>query len=162
MRYVKLFEEFSMPKAVYHNSGEKVPVLTDRPMWFSLTLEMGLGYFDNMMMDTDESYLYKATLQKDLKILEDEKEIEKFFSDNDLDFNDWVTDVVGNPDQEDLLDLEGTKTLIEAGYDGVVYPDYNPWDPSEDVETLILFNPKKSLASWNEMNGEKELKALNR
>jgi hypothetical protein len=160
MRYVKLFEEFSMPKAVYHNSGEKVPVLTNRPMWFSLTLEMGLGYFDNMMMDTGESHLYKATLKNGLKIMEDEAE--EFFSSNDLDYQEWIVDVVGNPDQEDLLALEGTKTLIKAGYDGVVYPDYNPWDPSEDVETLILFDPKKSLTSWNEMNGEKELKALNR
>lgn len=146
MKHIKLFEEFSNKKlVVYHNSGVPVNTLTDRPMWFSLTLDSGLGFYDNMMMDTGESYLYKAEFIGNF--IEREK-LAKLFDKNGVDFEDWEVEVVNNPDEEDLMELEGTKLIIENGYDGAMYFDYDPWDSDEDILTLIVFKPKSISKSF--------------
>jgi hypothetical protein len=53
------------------------------------------------------------------------------------------------------MSLDGTKLLMNNGYSGIIYPDYDPSDSNEDIDTLIIFNPRKTVT------GFRLIKALN-
>ena len=157
MKHLKLFESFTQDQpqslVVFHNSYEPIPELSNRTMWFSLDLKSGLGFYDNAVLDTGAGHLYRAEVRA--KILTDPKPL---FDEAELDFWEWVADVVGNPSEEEVESLEGTQMIKAAGWQGVIYPDYDPWDSQADIDTLILFDPKQVMVSWQEIDAAAELK----
>ena len=146
-----LFESFDdgsiIPGKVYHNSPILINELGESPMWFSLDLETGNEYYKNMVFNNDESYLYEGTVSSKIPYLFS-KHIMDLFKSRDIDLDDWISDIVGNPDEDEVLALEGTSALIENGYDGIIHPDYDPTDPQMDIDVLLIFNPKRSVTGF--------------
>ena len=136
-----------VPNKVYHNSPVVISNLDESPMWFSLDLKYGEEYYNNRIFDGDQSYLYEGTVKDQIPHIYSDV-IANLFSDSGIDTEDWIANIVGNPDEEEVMSLEGTKILIENGYTGIVHPDYDPFDPSNDVDTLLIFNPKKTVSGF--------------
>jgi hypothetical protein len=136
-----------IPNNVYHNSPVAINILGESPMWFSLDLEHGNEYYNNMIFDRGESYLYEGVVRDTIPHIYSDV-ISNLFSDNGIDTEDWIGSIVGNPDEEEVMSLDGTKILMENNYSGIVYPDYDPFDPSDDVDTLLIFNPKKTVSGF--------------
>jgi hypothetical protein len=156
MIHIQAYENFlfenmddngSIPNKVYHNSPSIINELGESPMWFSLDLETGKEYYNNMIFDGGVSYLYEGTVNEKIPNLYSNNIIELFRS-RDIDINDWIADIVGNPSEDEVMSLEGTSVLIENGYAGIIHPDYDPADPQMDIEVLLIFNPKKSVTGF--------------
>lgn len=157
LKHIKLFENMHNKKIIaYHNSRSPIKILTDQPMWFSLDTDGALGHYDNSMMDINESYLYKAEIIANIL---DSDSINEFFDRNNIDLNEWICDMVGNPTNEEIMNLEGTKKIISSGYDGVIHEDYDQWDPNYNTDVLILFKPKSKIVKWEKMDNANELLA---
>jgi hypothetical protein len=161
MKHIKLFEQFvneagnkspyirngKVAGKVYHVAGTPIKALTSDPMWFALEKEHSDdGWYKNTL-EYGEAYQYSAKIRGKVGYIF-ERDIEKLFEDNDIDADDWMIEIVGNPDAEYVMALEGTKLLIKNGYDGIVYPDYDPRDFQADLDALIVFNAKKNVKSW--------------
>lgn len=136
-----------IPNKVYHNSPVIINILGESPMWFSLDLEHGKEYYNNMIFDRGESYLYEGIIKDQIPHIYSDT-VSNLFSDKGIDTEDWIADIVGNPDEEEVMSLEGTKLLIENGYSGIVHPDYDPFDPDNDIDTLLIFNPRKTVTGF--------------
>ena len=157
LKHLKLFEDAHNDKIVaYHNSRTPIKNLTDQTMWFSLDLDGALGHYDNSIMDINKSYLYKAEIIANIL---DSDSIGEFFHKNNIDLDEWICDMVGNPTQEEIMNMEGTKKIIGSGYDGVIHTDYDQWDPSYDTDVLILFKPKSKIFRWEKIDNANKLLA---
>lgn len=127
-------------------------------MWFTLNIEDGLGFYDNRLMDGEESFLYSGNANGNFADMET---LEKLFNVAKLDLGDYIAEIVGNPDEEDVMDLEGTDLVISKGYDGIIYPDYNPWDSQEDIDVILIFKPKGIVSNFAPIQGiEKKLEQV--
>jgi hypothetical protein len=136
-----------IPNKVYHNSPIKINSLGDSPMWFSLEREYGEEYYNNRLLDGGPSYLYEGIIKSGIPHIYSDY-ITRIFAENEIDQDEWISEIVGNPDSDEVMSLEGTKIIMNAGYPGIVYPDYDPFDYDNDVDTLIIFNPKKTVTAF--------------
>ena len=145
--FERMDDDSFIPNKVYHNSPIRINLLSDQPMWFSLDRKYGEEYFNNRLFDGGQSYLYEGTIKTEIPHIYSDY-ITHLFTENGIDQEEWIIDIVGNPDSEEVMSMEGTKLLINSGYSGIVYPDYDPFDSDNDVDTLIIFNPKKTLTEF--------------
>jgi hypothetical protein len=136
-----------VPNTVYHNSPSIINNLTESPMWFSLDLKNGEEYYNNRMFDSDESYLYEGIVKDQIPHIYSDS-IVNLFNDGGIDIEEWIGDIVSNPDEEEVMSLDGTKLLMNNGYSGIIYPDYDPSDSNKDIDTLIIFNPRKTVTGF--------------
>ena len=140
---IKFPEDVKINHKIYHNSGTKVKSLGSTVMWFALNLTDANGWYDNMVDDADESFLYECTLKSGLKIAD--------YKTFDHDINDLEVVLVGNPTHEEVMNLEGVQTLIQKDYAGLVFSDYDPNDSQQDSDSLILFNPRDSISNFKQI-----------
>ena len=137
-----------LSKKVYHTSGTEINSLGITPMWFALEKNHSDdGWFQNMLDDTGEAYQYEAQISGKIADLED-PEVAELFKEIEEDPRDWEIEIVSNPTSEQVMELEGTKALIDAGYAGVIYTDYDPRDWDYDLEALIVFNPLRDVKNF--------------
>lgn len=136
-----------IPNKVYHNSPVIIDNLGESPMWFSLDIKYGEEYFNNRIFDSGESYLYEGIVRCRIPHIYSDT-ISNLFSDSGIDVEDWIANIVGNPESDEVLSLDGTILLIENGYQGIVHPDYDPFDTNNDVDTLLIFNPNKTVKDF--------------
>lgn len=132
-------------KKVYHNSPQKISSLKSEVMWFSLNKNDGLGWYEARKDEGGSSYLYEAILASSAKIA-NENDMTKLFK--DIDLYDFISEIVSNPDHKEVMRNPGTKVLIESGYDGIVYADYDPRDSQRDLDALLVFDPKKNISNF--------------
>lgn len=141
---IRVFEQVRI-KEGYHTSPVKISSLKNEVMWFALNEEEGLGWFESQKSERGQAYLYECILDSSIKIA-DERDLDKLFRNTDNE--DYIIDVVGNPEPDEIMDNPGTQILIDAGYDGVVYADYDPRDFQKDLDALMIFNPKKNISNF--------------
>jgi hypothetical protein len=153
-RWVKLFEDFSNQQTltVYHNSPSKIDEFTSRPIWASLELDESLAFYDNSMETIGESYLYEIVVKGNF-----EWDIDTTLEENGIDSYEYLADITSNPSEEELLSYPGTKLFIDKGFDGIIHSDYYQWDPSQDTDVILIFNPIKSFVSVKLMKNAQSL-----
>jgi hypothetical protein len=152
MRHIQLFEEHitgSRIDKIYHVSRSPISQISSSPMWFSLTLENALGFFDSALME-GPAHLYEATLSPDAQIATDPEEA---LEEQGIDSEEYLATIVSNPSSDEVMALEGTQMLLSQGFNGMIYPDYDMWDTDRDVDTLLIFTPEQSIKNFREIDG---------
>ena len=157
MKHIKLFEQFinesylngtTVKSKVYHVSRVEIKRFENKPLWFALEKEHSTdGWYNNTIEDRGEAFQYEAKIKGKIGTL-DNPEIVEIFNKLGTDPMDWETDLLQNPTPEEVLATQETKALIEAGWDGIIYYDYDPRDWNSDLEALIVFDPTKSVKGW--------------
>ena len=156
MRHIQMFEAFGVQShlssdnvaSVYHVSISEIKELTSDPMWFALEKSHSdEGWFLNALENDGEAYQYSGRFVGKVGFLYD-PEVKAVFDAIDEDPDDYSTELVSNPTAEEVMNLKATKALIDAGYDGLIYYDYDPRDFQNDLEALIVYNPLKSIRDW--------------
>jgi hypothetical protein len=125
---------------VYHVSSKMITDLENRPMWFALEKSHSDAWLKNTEQQHDKAFQYSAKIKGKISHITDEDVIQVFDNIGE-DPEDWVTEIVGNPSGEEVMSLEGTKALIKAGYQGIIYSDYDPRNWDNDLDALIIFKP---------------------
>lgn len=147
MKYIKTYESLTSEKSliVYHNSPTKINTLIKRPIWAALDLKEGICYYQNMIEQSGESYLYE------LKIVGNffNDGLEMLLGEKGIDYYDFLSDLTANPSAEEILDMDAVKLLINMGYNGLVHEDYHPCDHSKDTDVILIFDPLVSVVSIN-------------
>ena len=149
---MKTFKEYLTEAAqikIYHTSKNKISSLKSDPMWFAIKLSHAVkGWHKNNKDEGLNSFVYETTLNGKIAKAKS-KVIQNLFIKNDVDLEDYVIELVGNPSAAEVKNMDGTKLLIKNGYDGIQYDDYDPRDFSNDLAAILLFNPKKSSRGWD-------------
>ena len=150
----KLFEEtgyfdsLSNELVVYHVSSKQIDQLDNRPLWFALEKSHSDdGWLANTLDAAGQAFQYRAVVIGRFANLED-PEVLEIFDRVGEDPGDWLDWIVSNPSPEEVFGLAGTRALIEEGYAGAVYPDYDPRDWSQDLLALLVFDPSKWVKEW--------------
>ena len=138
-----MFGEEVKVNKIYHTSGVKTKGQST-PMWFALELKHALdGWLPNRVEDGGQGFVYE-TKPKGNIAQEDDPKVKKLFKDAKEDLDDYTVDLVENPTAKEVLAMKGTKLLMDNGYSGLVYSDYDPRDFQKDLPAIIIFNPKKN------------------
>ena len=146
-KYDQMLGEKVTVNKVYHTSSVKTKAYAT-PMWFALEFSHAVdGWLANTIKDSGKGFVYE-TKPKGNIAQEDDAEVKKLFKNANQNLNDYIIDLVENPSSKEVLRMEGTKLLIDNGYSGMVYNDYDPRDFQKDLPALIIFNPKKDASSF--------------
>ena len=147
--------EYSDGQLVYHVGGYKFDKLNNLPTWFALEKSHSdSGWFQNMLDSAGEAYQYQARISGKVAHIFDD-EIEGLFNSNNIDADDWIMSIIENPEPNEVLKLKGTELLMKTGYDGIVYPDYDPNDWDSDLDALIVFKPDNSVRDFKLIKSKK-------
>lgn len=157
MKHIKLFEQFinesylngtALKGKVYHVSGVEIKRVENKPLWFALEKDHSVdGWYENRIDDGGDAFQYEAKVNGKVGNLDD-KEVEEIFKELGTDPMEWEIALVQNPTPEEVLAMKETKALMDAGYAGIIYYDYDPRDSQSDLEAVIVFEPKKSIKGW--------------
>jgi hypothetical protein len=139
---------------VYHNSPSKISEFITRPLWASLDLEQALAFYDNAVETIGESYIYEIVVKGNFNWDPD-----AMLEENGIDSYEYLADITSNPTEEELLSFPGTKLFLSKGLDGIIHSDYDQWDPSHDIDVILIFDPKKTFISVKEVTSAKKLLA---
>jgi hypothetical protein len=130
---------------LWHVSKSKITSLGKTPMFFALEKEHSLGWYKSAFEDgAYKVYMYKATLKPDVNIVS-YKELKQILAIHD---DGYINMILSNPTSSEILNDEITKAAIKNGIDGIIYFDYDPRDFNNDLEAVLLFNPKQSISSF--------------
>lgn len=136
---------------VWHTSGETIRKPTKRPMWFAIEKSHAIdGWSKNIEDEGGVSYIYESRVKGNIADYDDSK-INNMFDDAGVDIEEYTIEIAGNPSEKQLMAEAGTKLLIENGYDGIVYNDYDPRDWNKDLKAVVIFDPTKSLSGWKQI-----------
>ena len=130
---------------IYHMANVPIPSLSSRPMWFWMEEELGHILYDRNQQEGRDTYLYEANVAGNIADTSDQ-EIKDLFEQNGV--IDFVGELASNPSEDEVLAFDGTKVLLENGYDGLIFWDYHPGDSQQDAKALIIFNTAKSVSNW--------------
>lgn len=163
MKHIKPFEQFinelldyslylkdrNVKGKVYHVSRIEINKLTNQPMWFALEKTHSTkGWFKNIIDENGkEAYQYEADIVGKIADINDPV-IKKIFSEISENPLDWQSEIIGNPSPNEVMKLKGTIALIKAGWDGLIYSDYDPRNWSDELDALIIFNPLKTVKNF--------------
>lgn len=138
-------EMLTHDERVWHVGPQKFASPETRPMWFALERSHSDAWFQNTLYDNGHAHQYSARVNGDIVHIDD---VRDQLEASDIDPREWIAEVVGNPDSDEVLALEGTQMLMSLGYSGVIYPDYDPRDFQKDLDALLVFDPRKSLSDF--------------
>lgn len=138
------------PRNIYHTSLNKIKSLESNPMFFALDESAAKdGWFANAVQEGNKPTLYKSNMPSKIASIQD-KEVVDLFKKNNINVEDYMADLASNPTSEEILSYPATKLLQDNGYQGLKVTDYDPRDVSKDLDSLLIFDPKKSLSSFDE------------
>ncbi len=137
------------PRNIYHTSLNKIKSLNSNPMFFALDESAAKdGWFANAVQEGNKPTLYKSNMPSKIASIQD-KEVVDLFKKNNINVEDYMADLASNPTSEEILSYPATKLLQDNGYQGLKVIDYDPRDVSKDLDSLLIFDPKKSLSSFD-------------
>ena len=163
---------------VFHNSPIPISSVGKDPMWFTIRIKDGMGYYEALKKESGNAYLYETRFtgdriasllnKKEEKKLNQEmiKEMEKNLSPlekkhgvkGEVVPNFWekyVEKLVENPTGREVSKMYQTKQLSKLGYQAVLYWDYDPRDSNKDLEAFLIFNPPNSTSGLKEVKKRK-------
>lgn len=150
MKYKK-FQDFileslrSQQLRVYSTFSSPLTRLAPVARWFSLNEDEAKMYHQLSLRESDIAYTYEFKINAKIANFIDTEEIA---DDNDIDYYDFVADMVSNPSANEVKNNQMVKILQKMGYEGVYLSDYHPENPQKDITTLMLFDAKKSTISF--------------
>lgn len=147
MKWIKTFEKFEddFNMIAWHTAFSEIQDFNPWPTWFTTHFEFAKAYHANSKEVSANVHTYKVRILG--KILTQE-EAQEFAKTINLDFEEIVTDLTGNPS------IEERKILVEPFLnvcDGFFHWDYDPRDWG-DGDSLIIFNPRKTVELIREVN----------
>lgn len=122
----------------YHTSPEKLNYLGSNPMWFSTSEDLARVYHKNALEEGD-SFTYKVLIEGKILSLEEAEEISDKMG---IDFYELTNDLVSNPSSSEVKEMIQD---FEKICDGFYLSDYDPRDPMNDVESILIFNPQENV-----------------
>lgn len=122
----------------YHTSPEKLNYLGSNPMWFSTSEDLARIYHKNALEEGD-SFTYKVLIEGKILSLEEAEEISDKMG---IDFYELTSDLVSNPSSSEVKEMIQD---FEKICDGFYLSDYDPRDPMNDVESILIFNPQENV-----------------
>ena len=137
-----LLEQSSIGK-IYHVTNVPISSLSPRPMWFWMDEQLGHVMYDGDKEEGRDAYLYEASVSGNIADLDDQR-VKDLLEQNGVEYYDGA--MASNPTEEEVLAHEGTKVLLDNGYDGVIFWDYHPADSQRDAKSLMIFNTANYLA----------------
>jgi hypothetical protein len=138
-------DDLNKDRTLYHVSYTQIKDIINKPMWGTLTFEEGLEYYEYLADDNDgQAYLYEIKVNGKFPHIYDVKEV---FDENNIDLDDYIEFLGSSPTEHEILKETGTILLLNAGYSGVIHPDTSP--TGEVLDTMLVFNPKESVTSFN-------------
>ena len=156
---------------VFHNSPIPISSVGKDPMWFTIRIKDGMGYYEALKKESGNAYLYETRFtgdriasllnKKEEKKLNQEmiKELEKKHGPGiSVEPNYWekyVEKLVENPTGREVSKMYQTKQLSKLGYQAVLYWDYDPRDSNKDLEAFLIFNPPNSTSGLKEVKKRK-------
>jgi len=135
----------------WHTSGKKIESLKPKgALWFALSKEHAVdGWIPNKIDDSGKAFLHEAKISGKIAESKD-KAVEGLFDEARIDMREYILELVSNPSQKEVREHPGTKLLQKAGYEGFIYPDYDPRDFQKDLDALLVFDPK-SVTDWKHL-----------
>ena len=154
---VELAEAKVRVNKIYHTSYRKTRPFSN-PMWFAVNIKHAVdGWYVNAIDDHDSGFIYETKPKGDLA-QEDDAKVKKLFKDAKLDMSDYIVELVENPTPKEVLAMKETQLLIDNGYSGFVYSDYDPRDFDRDAPALLMFDAKKDTAPWKLIKDSTKIK----
>lgn len=132
-------------KRIWHTSAQQFKIDQSRtPVWFAVVKKHAVnGWYENLIDNgSDEAYIYECAFSGNLAT---DDEARALFEKNKIDYDDYVIDLVENPEASKVLRMAGTRLLVKNGYDALQYMDYDPTDWNKDAPAIIVFNPSKTV-----------------
>jgi hypothetical protein len=144
--FEQLFE--SSADDIFHVSPSQILSLDSRPMFFAISRHDSDGWFENSLDDWGEAWQYGGRLSGRGVWINDPKIVQML---DDVD--ETLALLLGNPEAEDILGDPGLQRIMRVA-DAILIPDYNPWNWDEDSDSLLVFNPQKSIRGFREIRHE--------
>jgi hypothetical protein len=150
---MKSFQEFermfeSSADDVFHVSPGEIRSLDSRPMFFAISRHDSDGWFQNLLDDGREAWQFGGRFSgRGVRI--DDPEIVQMLDDVD----ETLALLLSNPDAEDILGDPGLQRVMKAA-DAILIPDYNPWNFDEESDSLLVFDPQKSIREFKVIRHE--------
>ena len=162
LRFKHYLSEAPRISKIFHNSSEQLSSFDRDPMWFTIRLKDGMGYYKKMKDDGEDAHLYETRFTGDrIANLLNKKEMKKLSQEMEDEFdqkvapNYWekyVEKLVENPTGKDVSYMDQTEALSDLGYQAVLYWDYDPRNSNKDLEAFLILDPP------NRTSGLKEVK----
>jgi hypothetical protein len=130
----------------WHTSVNKVNKINNSPMWFAPSEELARVYYSNIELDQGQAYIYKASITGNIL---SNNELIKLSENLGIDYNDLMANLSSNPPEEEVNELT---RVFRNKCDGFFMEDYDPRDPSKDIESILVFDPIKNVESFISLN----------
>jgi lambda repressor-like predicted transcriptional regulator len=154
---VELVEAKVRVNKIYHTSFQKTRPFSN-PMWFAVNIKHAVdGWYVNAMDDHDSGFIYETKPKGELA-QEDDAKVKTLFKDAKLNMSNYIVELVENPTPKEVLAMKETQLLIDNGYSGFVYSDYDPRDFDRDAPALLMFDAKKDTAPWKLIKDSTKIK----
>ena len=154
---VELAEAKVRVTKIYHTSFQKTSAFNN-PMWFAVNIKHAVdGWYVNAMDDHDSGFIYETKPKGELA-QEDDAKVKTLFKDAKLNMSNYIVELVENPTPKEVLAMKETQLLIDNGYSGFVYSDYDPRNFDRDAPALLMFNAKKDTAPWKLIKDSTKIK----
>lgn len=154
---VELAEAKVRVNKIYHTSYQKTRAFNN-PMWFAVNIKHAVdGWYVNAIDDHGSGFIYETKPKGELA-QEDDAKVKKLFKDAKLDMSNYIVELVENPTPKEVLAMKETQLLIDNGYSGFVYSDYDPRDFDRDAPALLIFDAKKDTTAWKLIKDSTKIK----
>ena len=123
-------------KPIFHVSIKPIKTLGHTPMWFSDDIKHAKEYYKNVLGDGFEhAYMYQGEIIGEILT---SKELKALLQQHNIDEYNFIAELVSNPNSAKI-----TKQIewLKKHCDGFYHSDYDPSDWSNDIETLLIFDP---------------------
>jgi len=136
---------------LYHTSIKKISNIKNTPLFFTDRIELAKAWYQNAVEEHGRAYSYSFKFNG--KILSRDQ-IKTFCKKNKIDYYELIAELVGNPEPEEIININGIKEISKI-CDGFVLMDYDPRNFQKDAESILILNTKalknQKLISFNEV-----------
>lgn len=141
---------------LYHTSIKKIYNIKNTPLFFTDKIELAKAWYKNAIKERGKAFVY--SFNSNGKILSREQ-IKAFCKKNKIDYYELISELVGNPDTEDIINIKGIKEISKI-CDGFRLMDYDPRNFQKDAESILILNTKtlknQKLVSFDEVENNSQ------
>ena len=102
------------------------------------------GWAKNTDYDHGSSYVYEIVLQHTYSA----KIVKNLLGPK---YNDYISDMLSNPTEKEILSHVGTKKLLAVGVYAFIMTDYDPRDFQNDLDSVFVLNPDKTVTKFKKL-----------
>jgi len=136
-----IVEGASGATTAYYTSSEPISSFKPNPAWFSPMPELTNAYHTVVQDETGSAYTYEVNLQG---VFLSRSEVARLCSLNGVEHSDLEAELSGGPSDVIKLLSDYGAGFLTSMCDGFHMNDYDPRNPSRDVESILVFNPSRT------------------